>query len=200
MGRPYARAELPAPRRRPGLALKRERHPGRRRDGPPRPAQTRGAARLRARNRLGMVGDTTAPPAGPTPGHRPPVAAQLAGAEAATQGLRRARCAPCGAIGLCGQAQALVAQLAVPVEPLVCLEAIVGDDSLPSAGVWASLRLLVSPVKPSLTQVGAPELVVVRAVCASSDVLVPKNASPPPASPNTPHSVVFQFAARSISL
>ena len=79
---------------------------------------------------------------------------------------------------------------------MVCVEAIVGDGSLPRAGVWASLRLFVSPVKPVLTQVGAAWLVAVKAVCASSVVLVPKYALAPPASPNTPHSVVFQAAAR----
>ena len=84
--------------------------------------------------------------------------------------------------------------------PLVCLVAIVGDGSLPSAGVVVSLRLFVSPVKPSSTQVGAELLVAVRAVCASSVVLVPKFASLPPPSPYTPHSVVFQKAARSILL
>src|SRR5690349_21451348 len=61
--------------------------------------------------------------------------------------------------------QALTAQLAVPLVPLVCLEANVGDGSLPSAGVLASLRLFVSAVKPSLTQAGAEELVAVKAVC-----------------------------------
>ena len=68
---------------------------------------------------------------------------------------------------MCGWAQAATAQLAVPVVPLVCLEAIVGDGSLPSTGVLASLRLFVSAVKPSLTQAGAEELVAVKAVCAS---------------------------------
>src|SRR5215469_13424496 len=84
--------------------------------------------------------------------------------------------------------------------PLVCSEAIVGDGSLPSAGVVVRLRLVVSPVKPSLTQVGAEELVAFKTVCASSDVLAPKNASPPPPSPKAPHSVVFQDAARSTTL
>jgi hypothetical protein len=78
--------------------------------------------------------------------------------------------------------------------PLVCSEAIVGDDSLPGAGVAVRLRLFVSPVKPSLTQVGAEEpLLAIKAVCASSDVFAAKYASLPPPSPNTPHSVVFQF-------
>ena len=104
------------------------------------------------------------------------------------------------AVRLCGWAQVATAQLAVPLVPLVCLEAIVGDGSLPSAGVLASLRLFVSAVKPSLTQAGAAGLVAVKAVCASSVVPAPKNASPPPPSPNTPHSVVFQAAARSILL
>src|SRR5579863_7316745 len=101
---------------------------------------------------------------------------------------------------LCGRAQALRAQLAVVLVPLVCLEAIVGEGSLPSAGVAVSLRLFVSPVKPSLTHLGSTCVPSVMAVCASSVVLVPKFASPPPPSPNTPHSVVFQAEARSISL
>ena len=75
-----------------------------------------------------------------------------------------------------------------------------GDGSLPSAGVWASLRLFVSPVKPSLTQAGADLLVAVKAVCASSVVLLPKIAALPLPSPNTPHSVVFQNLARWILL
>src|SRR5579875_616957 len=76
----------------------------------------------------------------------------------------------------------------------------VGDGSLPRAGVLASLRLFVSPVKPSLTQVGATWLVPVRTVCASSVLSALKSAALPPPSPYTPHSVVFQDAARSTSL
>jgi hypothetical protein len=65
----------------------------------------------------------------------------------------------------------LTAQLAVPAVPSVCFDAIVGDDSVPSAGLAASLRLFVSPVKPSLTQTGAPELVACSFVTASSVLL-----------------------------
>src|ERR1700677_3750289 len=94
-----------------------------------------------------------------------------------------------------------VAQLAVPVVPLVSSEASVGDDSLPSAGVAVRLRLFVSPVKPSLTQLGAEEPVLaVKAVSGSSDVSVPKFASVPSPLPNTFHSVVFQYEARSTML
>jgi hypothetical protein len=75
-----------------------------------------------------------------------------------------------------------------------------GNGLLDSAGVLASVRLFVSPVKPSLTHFGAAELVPFRAVCASSVLAVPRKASPPQASPNTPHSVVFQFGARSTLL
>ncbi len=103
-----------------------------------------------------------------------------------------------------GGVPAAVEQFAVPVVPLVCLEATVGNDSLPVAGtgVLVRLRLLVSPVVPvtpgvlSGTHEGAAELVVVRAVCACSVVLLPKYASAPPASPYTPHSVWFQYEAR----
>jgi hypothetical protein len=45
-----------------------------------------------------------------------------------------------------------VAQLAVALVPLVCLEAIVGNGSLPSAGVLVSLRLFVSAVVPPWAQ------------------------------------------------
>jgi hypothetical protein len=93
--------------------------------------------------------------------------------------------------------QAAVAQLAVPVVPFVCFVPIVGDDSLPSAGVAASVRLFVSPVKPVMSQVGADELVAVSDVTASRVVFLPKKASPPSASPKTSHSAVFQWGARS---
>src|SRR6202044_3253115 len=68
------------------------------------------------------------------------------------------------------------------------------------AGVLVRVRLFVSPGKPSAGQEGAAELVAVRAVCACSVVFAPKSAALPLPSPYTPHSVVFQCAARSISL
>ena len=58
-----------------------------------------------------------------------------------------------------------------------------GEAALPRAGVDVRVRLFVSPVKPSWTQLGAALLVDVRAVCACSALLLPKLAELPPPSP-----------------
>ena len=57
---------------------------------------------------------------------------------------------------------------------LVSSETIVGNPLVPIVGVLLKLRLFVSPVEPTSTQVGADRLLSANAVCASSVVLAPK--------------------------
>ncbi len=92
------------------------------------------------------------------------------------------------------------AQLGVVGLALVCLETIVGNPWVPIVGVFVKLRLLVSPVNPSSTHVGADTLLSDNFVCASRVVLAPKFAAPPLPSPKTSNSAVFQFGARSTTL
>ena len=92
--------------------------------------------------------------------------------------------------------QVATAQLAVPAAPSVCFDASVGDGTLPSAGVAASFRLFVSPVKPSLTQVGADELVPVSVVTASTCVAPAEDGLAAAAVPVDAPLRVFQWVAR----
>jgi hypothetical protein len=68
-----------------------------------------------------------------------------------------------------GGPQAATAQLAVRAAASVCFDAKVGDGSLPSAGVAASLRLLVSPnphgmQSPALHAIACPSTTECTAV------------------------------------